>query len=136
MTMLAARRSTFRAFAATVTPEMAQLDDAAWVAVERTVEHAIAQRPARMQRQLGMFLRIVEHLPRLRYGRGFSGLDARQRSVIVEALERAPVLLVRRGVWGLRTLAFMGYYTLNATMKAVGYRAHARGWEMQRPAQS
>lgn len=134
--MLAAHRGTFRAFAQTVVPEMTELDEAGWTRVERTVEHALAQRPARMRRQIGLFMTIINHLPRLRYGRSFTALDAARRAAVIDVLQHAPVLLLRRGVWGLRTLVLMGYYTLDATMTAVGYRAHARGWEMRRTIQS
>lgn len=133
--MLEPHRETFRAFATTVVPAMMALDDAAWADVERTVEHAIAQRPAKMQRQLSLLLRVIEFIPRVRYGRGFSALDAEQRSRMIDWLQHAPVKLVRRGIWGLRTLVLMGCYTRNQTMAAVGYRAHARGWEARRTEQ-
>jgi hypothetical protein len=38
------------------------------------------------------------------------------------------VKLIRRGVWGLRTLVLMGCYTRAEMMDGIGYRAHARGW--------
>jgi len=124
-----AHRATLRAFAVTVAPEMSALDEAAWQNVERTVQRALAMRPARMQRQVALLLAVIERLPLLRYGRTFSRLDPAQRTAFVEALQHAPVALVRRGVWGLRTLCFMGFYTDAATMNTVGYRADARGWQ-------
>lgn len=123
-----AQRATFRAFAATVVPEMAAFDDAAWSDAERTVAHALSQRPAAMRRQLVLFLRVIENLPRVRYGRGFSSLPPSERASLLHRLERAPVKLIRRGVWGLRTLVLMGCYTRVETMDGIGYRAHARGW--------
>ena len=123
-----AHRATFRAFATTVVPEMAAFNDAAWADVERTVAHALAQRPPAMRRQLGLFLRVIENLPRLRYGRAFSSLPPSQRASLLHRLERAPLKLIRRGVWGLRTLVLMGCYTRTEMMNGIGYRAHARGW--------
>ena len=127
--MLTPHRETFRAFATTVVPELMTLDEAGWADVERTVEHAIAQRPAKVQRQLSLLLRTIEFLPRARYGRGFSALGPEHRSRMIEGLQRAPVKLVRRGIWGLRTLVLMGCYTRDQMMTAVGYRAQARGWD-------
>ena len=45
------------------------------------------------------------------------------------ALERAPFRLIRRGVWGLRTLVLMGYYTQPEVIAGLGYRADRAGWE-------
>lgn len=123
------QRATFRAFAETVVPELSSMTDAGWMEIEATVEHALAQRPVRMRRQIGLLLRVLEHLPRARHGRGFSGLDAGRRTAIVDALQHAPVKLVRRGIWGLRTLVLMGTYTREETMAQVGYRASPRGWD-------
>jgi hypothetical protein len=131
MPVLEPHRNTFRAFAETVVPEMAQLDASGWDDVERTIEHALTRRPPALRRQLGVLLRAIELLPRVRYGRGFASLDGVQREKLIDALQRSPVKLLRRGVWGLRTLVFMGYYTRAETMSDVGYRAHARGWDVR-----
>lgn len=130
--VLEPHRDTFRAFAETVVPEMAQLDPVGWDEVERTVEHALARRPPKVRRQLGLLLRAIDTLPRVRHGRRFAALDAARRERLIDALQHSPVKLIRRGVWGLRTLVLMGYYTRAAAMGAVGYRAHARGWDAPR----
>jgi hypothetical protein len=129
MAFLDAVRPTFRAVAVTVVPEAAALDAAAWRDVEDIVDRAIALRPARLQRQLGVFVRLIEWLPLVSRGRRFTALDARGRAAFLAGLERSRLLLVRRGFWGLRTLVLMGYYARPAAAGAIGYRAAARGWE-------
>lgn len=119
----------FRAFAQAVAPETAQLDEKGWADVEATIERMLQSRPAKMQRQIVLLLRVLDRLPLIRYGRRLSSLDAARRHSFLESLERSPVLLVRRGVWGLRTLVFMGFYTRAETMQAVGYRATVMGWK-------
>src|SRR5690606_35991733 len=99
-----------------------------WAEVEHTVEHGLATRPPKMRRQIALLLGVIENLGRVRGGRAFSRMDPAARAHLVSALEQWPVRLVRRGVWGLRTLAFMGYYTRETTMREVGYRAHPEGW--------
>ena len=131
--MFAEVGATFRAFASTVTPETAGLSDAQWSAVEAVIEHALSRRPARVQRQVVLLLRVIDVIARARYGRGFGALDAARRTALIERLERAPVALVRRGIWGLRTLVFMGYYTGSDVAREIGYGATARGW-LQRDA--
>jgi hypothetical protein len=126
-------RRTFRAIAVTVVPEASALDEAGWSALEALVEKTLAKKPAGMQRQLVTFVRAIEHLPRLRWGRAFSALGPDERTRVLASLERAPLLLLRRGFWGLRTLVFLGYYARPEAAAAIGYRADARGWEA-RPA--
>lgn len=132
MPVLAPVRHVFRAIATTVVPEARALDEADWQELERIAEDALGQRPPAMQRQLATFVRLIELLPVPRYGRRFSSLDDARRTRVLHALENAPILLVRRGFWGLRTLIFMGYYARPSAQAAIGYRATARGWEARR----
>ena len=131
MATLESLRPAFRAIATTVVPEAAALDESGWRALEAIVEQALAQRPPRLRRQLLLFIRLVDALPALA-GRRFSARDATARTRFLAALERAPLLLVRRGCWGLRTLILMGYYCRPDAAVAIGYRADPRGWEARR----
>jgi len=85
-----------------------------------------------VQRQLTVFLILLEWLPLLRYARRLSRLDSARRANFLDRLQRAPLLLLRRGLWGVRTLILMGYYGRPAAAKEIGYRADARGWEARR----
>lgn len=107
--VLASLRPTFRAIAATVVPEAKALDEPAWTTLEAIVVDALAARPPRLQRQLRLLIRLVDWLPVTRYGRRFTGLNAAQRARVLGGLQDAPLLLLRRGCWGLRTLILMGY---------------------------
>ena len=118
--------------AETVVPATAALDPGGWDALERTIANAVGLRPPRLQRQLRLFIRAIEWLPLFRYGRPFTRLDPARRQRFLAALENAPLLLVRRGFWGLRTLIFMGYYGQSRTVAALGYRADPRGWSARR----
>lgn len=121
-------RSVLRAIATTVVPESASLDEHQWADVEAVIEDALARRGPRVQRQLLVFIRLLQLLPVSRYGRTFTQLDARRRAAFLERIERSRVLLIRRGFWGLRTLVFMAYYTRQDIAASIGYRAHRDGW--------
>lgn len=125
-------RETFRALTVTFVPEAAGLDERGWTEAERIVEDALARRPAKIRRQLGVLVRLLDALPLLRYGRRFTALDPERRLSFLEALQNSPILLLRRGVWGLRTLAFMGFYARPEAAALIGYRADPRGWEARR----
>jgi hypothetical protein len=112
----------------TVVPTAASLDENGWADLERIVEDTLASRPARMRRQLQLLIRTIQLMPIARYGRPFTALDAARRTRVLRALESSPLLLLRRGLWGLRTLVFAGYYARPAAAAEIGYRAHVRGW--------
>lgn len=91
--MLATIRSVLRAAATTVVPEASQLGESEWAALEGIVLEALTRRPPALQRQFLLFLRLVEWLPVLRYGRRFTALDPEQQRRFLEALQDAPLLL-------------------------------------------
>ncbi len=122
-------RGTFRAVAATVVPEAERLDAAGWDELERLVEKTLESRDEAVKRQLGLLFRAIEVLPLLRWGRRFTQLRPPERTRFLAALEDAPLLLLRRGFWGVRTLVYLGYYARPEAGREIGYAAHPRGWE-------
>lgn len=121
-------RPAFRAAAEAFVPEAARLDEAGWTALEDIVEHALARRPPAVRRQLRLFLRALDVAAVARHGRPLRRLDAAKRVRLLEGVQDAPLLLLRRGVWGLRTLVFMGYYARPGAAEEIGYGADAGGW--------
>jgi len=132
-TLLAPVQATFRAVAETVVPESASLGPEEWQDLCSVVERALAARPEATRGQVVTFLRLLEFLPLVRLRGRFSRLAPEQRRDVLERLERSRTLLFRRGVWGVRTLVFMGYYTRPEVQAALGYRATAAGWSARRP---
>lgn len=125
-------RQVFRSVAATVVPEAVRLDEQGWTELEQIIAQALESRPAGLRRQLALFVRALDLLPVFRYGRTFQGLDAARRNAFLLGIQDAPLLLLRRGFWGLRTLIFMGYYGREEGRAETGYRANPRGWEAPR----
>jgi hypothetical protein len=68
----------------------------------------------------------------LRRGRRFPRLAPAGRVRCLLRFQDSPILLLRRGFWGLRTLAFMGYYGRAEAAAGIGYAASAAGWEARR----
>ncbi len=128
MSLPAAVRPVFRAAAEALLPAAGLLDEVAWAEVERIVDHALAQRQPKARRQVALFLRVLDVYPLLRHRRRFRALPVETRARVLHDLERARHVLLRRGVWGIRTLVFMGYYTQPVHSAQIGYHASARGW--------
>jgi hypothetical protein len=96
--------------------------------MDAVIAGALKDRGEGVRRQLLTFLRLLQLLPIARYGKPLTRLNDRQRTAFLESIERSPILLFRRGFWGVRTLIFMGYYTRDDVAAAIGYRAHRDGW--------
>lgn len=121
-------RERFRVLATSIVPESDGLDDAGWTDLETIVEKALSKRPAAVRRQLAVFIRLLDFLPRLRWFRPFARLDPRRRARFLRSIQDSRVFLLRRGFWGLRTLVFMGYYGRPEAYREIGYDAQLRGW--------
>ena len=124
---LAPVRRTFRSVVEAVVPEALELDAEGWAEVEEIVEDALRTRPRSMRVQLRLLLRVVRWAPLLRWGRPFPSLSMDARRRFLALLEDAPLLLLRRGFWGVRTLALMGFYGRRAAHRELGYDARLRG---------
>lgn len=131
----------FRAVVTTAIPEARNLTADAWTELEGIVARALSERPPSVQRQVRVFLRLLNVIAFATRGRGLARLDDAHRLLLLERLASNRFLLVRRGVWGVRTLAFMGYYARADAARAIGYRATPAGWaarsgDRPRPPQS
>jgi hypothetical protein len=129
---LYAVRRPFRALATVFIPETAAADEAAWSRLEDIVAGALVARPPALARQVILFIRILDGIALLRHGRGLGSLDHAARTKLIEGISTSRLLLLRRGVWGLRTLVQMGWYAQPEVQRALGYRASAAGWEAPR----
>jgi hypothetical protein len=127
--VLAPVRETFRAVVRATVPMSVDLDEDAWRRGEAAVEHSLAERPESVRRQVVFFLQVLSLMGRLLKGRPLQALPVEAVRALLEKLEGAPMLLLRRGVWGVRTLAFMAIYAQPAVQEALGYRAAAAGWD-------
>lgn len=128
VTALSPVRPTFRAVVSTVVPEANKLDEQSWRELETLVEVTLRDRSPAMHRQLRLFLRTIQWLPVFRYGRSFTSLPVELRIRVLCYLQDHRIELLRCGFWGIRTLAFLGYYGRPEPMQAIGYAADPRGW--------
>lgn len=128
----APRRAALRALATSFVPETALATEAQWAALEASVERAVSAKPATLRRQLGWLIRLIDTTGRIRYGRRLERLNPAQRLALLRGLAASRVLLLRRGIWGLRTLVMLGWYTQQEVAAELGYRASSTGWGARR----
>ncbi len=129
---LAGFRPLVRAIASAIVPEASAMDERAWSECDTLMDAALGDRPRELQRRLQLFLRAIDWLPMLRFGRRFGSLKPAQRARFLSMLENHPAQIIRSGFWGLRTLVLLGYYGRPEAVVAIGYAADARGWAARR----
>jgi hypothetical protein len=132
MGLLTPVRRPFRALSETFVPETVEMDDRGWARLFEIVEAALRTRPQGVQRQVVLLVRALDWLALIRHGRRLASLDPTLRQSLMESLQRSRLLLLRRGIWGIRSLVFMGYYARPEIHAALGYRARSEGWEAVR----
>jgi hypothetical protein len=122
----------FRAVVTTIVPEAVSLNEAGWREFDEVVEGLLRARPESLKRQLRFFLRAIQWLPVIRYGRPFTSLSPDLRIRVLAHLQNDRIQKIRLGFWGLRTIVLAGYYGRPAEARAIGYTASSRGWEAVR----
>ncbi len=122
----------FRAFAQSFIPETAGATEPEWRNLEAAVQSALEARPVTVRRQILLFVRLVDLAARARHRHAFGTLDPARSARLLQGFARSRVLLFRRGVWGLRTLVMLGWYTDPGVIAALGYRAAPAGWDARR----
>ena len=126
--VLSSLQGPLRAIGSVVLPSSDVLDEEGWKRAERIIEGALAPKPAGIKRQIRLFLRLVNVLPILSTGRTLTKLPLEKRAGFLRRLHRSPLMPLRRGMWGIRTLLFMGYYNQDQVRAGIGYAADPRGW--------
>jgi hypothetical protein len=125
-------RSALRTLAAGFVPETVDATPAEWAELEARIDAALAARPEAMRRQLALFVRLLDAAARFRYRLPLARLDPSRLRALLEWFAASPVLRLRRGIWGLRTLVQLGWYTQPTVMAGLGYRATPAGWDARR----
>lgn len=87
------------------------------------VDGYVATMPARMRRDLGRFLGVIEQLAPIGLGLSsrFTRLSGGDQDRVLRALETHSNELLRGGFEGLKALLFMGYWRDPRTWTLIGY---------------
>src|SRR6185503_1143755 len=98
--------ATFRAVAGRIVPSEPDSPGADCEAALRIADRALFERPERDRRLLTVFLKVLEYLPVLRYGRRFSRLRPEAQHAVLRFFETNRwVARLRQGFFGVKTFA-------------------------------
>ena len=113
-----------------IVPAVGNLDAEGRARFIAIVGKALADRPRSIQRQFVLFLGLLRWLTLVRFGAPFDRLSPENQDVMLRWLLDAPLTKLRSGFWGLRTLAFMGYYGQTEVWPSLRYAPLFNGNEM------
>lgn len=118
----------------TFVPATRDIDAARYRKLVEGIDARLAEEPPALTRQLRILVTILYFLPILCHLCTFAGLTAAQRQRFLERFQDGPIATLRVGIWGLRTLAFVGWYADPDVGRQLGWRAGAGGWQAWRAA--
>ena len=104
-----------------IVPEVAGLGEWGCAQLLAIIDQALMDRGAEVCRKFGVFLGVLRWAPVVRYGRLFPGLRPDRQDAVLRWVESAPLGLLRQGTWGLKSMAFMGYYGRVEAWEEIGY---------------
>ena len=123
--LVAARLVRFEALQARLVPRSARFSEEERRVSRDLVETFLARQPDATRRKLALFLVVIDVLALVLHARPFRALGDAHKDRLLGWLYDAPVGLLRKGFWGLNTLARMGVYGQTGLYDEIGYRVRA-----------
>lgn len=111
----------FEALQADLVPRARRFDEPARAASRKLVDDLVGAMPPANQRKLGLFLAIIDVLALFFGLRPYRALPEARRQRLLAWLFDAPIGLLRKGFWGLNSLARLGVYGNPAIWPEIGY---------------
>ena len=115
-----------------IVPEIRSLTPAQQDDFLEIVDKMLCGRQPMLRRQFALFLSIVRWMPVLRYGKRWDSLDEKSRDDVLRRFQNAPIYLLRKGFWGLKTMVFVGYYGRPMVYEGLHYTPSMEGNDMLR----
>lgn len=120
---------TLRPIMETFVPSIKELDQEGLHRVLDRIDEKLLEQPQALRRQLKIFVRALNLLPIPLYGKPFKRLLPEKQTLFLEKIQYSPVKILRVGLWGLRTLVYLGYYGDPEIQGQLGYNPDISGWE-------
>lgn len=86
------------------------------------VDNILSKQPAGIQRQFALFLFVIDVVSFGLGFRSFAKLSAKKQNLVMNLFFDSPVGLLRKGFWGLNTLAKMSVYGQSSLYGEIKYQ--------------
>ena len=107
--------------AACIVPESAGAPTQVTDPLLAAVDEELQPRPRLQQLEFKLLLLAIRWMTLPFTLRRFERLPAARQDRWLRFLENAPLTLLRVGIWGLKTLVFLGYYTQDGVQRRILY---------------
>lgn len=109
--VLSRKKATFiLTLARRIVPEVSALDGREQQELVRIIDDALALREPAVRFQFKLFLTMIRWSSMLRHGRTLERLSSDLQDEMLTEFQESSVPRLGAGMWGLKTLIFMGYY--------------------------
>lgn len=112
-----------------IVPEFAEMDEAGRARFLEIVEATLMTRSPSVRKQFGAFLNILNLSPMPTRFRSLMRLSPEAQDRMLNKFQYSSSKLLRIGLWGLKTLIFMGYYGQDAVKDRIGFTPSVQGNE-------
>ena len=112
-----------------IVPEVANLDQKEQREIAGVVDEALAIRGSALQFQFKTFLDLIRFSSMLRHGKTLERCAPEVQDRLLKKFEDSRIPRIRAGMWGLKTLIFMGYYGRHERAEQIKYTPSLNGNE-------
>lgn len=85
------------------------------------INELLHQQTVSSRNMLALFIMLIDLFSCIRYARSFRHLNAAKKKAVLNFFFDAPISLLRKGFWGLNTLARLGVYGQTELHDEIGY---------------
>jgi len=89
------------------------------------INKLLSQQTAGSKKKLALFITLIDIVSIFCHARTFKKLPSNSQRAILEVFFDSPISLLRKGFWGLNTLARLGVYGQKELHEDIGYRLRA-----------
>ena len=116
------RAERFEAIQGVLVPRSKAFDGAQQQESRRLINEVVGNMPPENQRKLSVFLLVIDLLAFVRGFKVFRRLSEAKQQQLMHWLYDNPVGLLRKGFWGLNTVAKLGVYGQSSLHQEIGYQ--------------
>jgi hypothetical protein len=117
------------AIASRIVPESVELAEPSQRKMLKAIDQALAIRSITVRFQFLLFLRVMRWLPFFFHLRPLDKLPPEKQDRWLTRFQDSRITRIRTGMWGIKTLVFMGYYGDPDHWGEQGYRPSLTGNE-------
>lgn len=116
------RRKRFEAIQRCLVPRSRGFDDARRRVSAELINGVLAYKSGLIRCKIALFLLLIDLCALVTGGRCFASLNEERQNQVMCRLFDSPVALLRKGFWGINTLAKMGVYGQECLYEELGYK--------------